>query len=260
MKRLLLLCLFLSSCECYAQVKQFYWKQDATGKAVPYLANGKNLNLDSVGVYSKHQMDSALAINRVDTLDGLYMSRGSGITWLDDVSNFHSSVYTEQLSANRTIAFPDKGGTLMSRNDTTAIVYSRHQVDSIKATIHSFQTMFCYFYGTQSGILYNSFSGGGSSWLAYNYTQSVATKAFALCSLYVRIQTAAPNSAATVTVLKNGTATTLVATLSGTVSAGALFSDLTHSVSFAAGDYFSIEYAVTAGNNANATISVLATY
>jgi len=72
MKKILLLCLFLSSCECYAQVKQFYWKQDASGKAVPYVANGKNINLDSAQVYSKHLIDSMFVVNTPDTVTRFY--------------------------------------------------------------------------------------------------------------------------------------------------------------------------------------------
>lgn len=66
MKRIFLLIILISPFVS-AQVKQFIWKEDENRMAVPYLGNGKNLNLDSVGVYSKAVIDSIVNAITPDT-------------------------------------------------------------------------------------------------------------------------------------------------------------------------------------------------
>lgn len=49
-------------------VKQFIWKRGADGKAIPYLQDGININLDSAGVYSKSVVDSLIEAATPDTI------------------------------------------------------------------------------------------------------------------------------------------------------------------------------------------------
>lgn len=104
MKKIFLLIVLISPL-LSAQVKQFIWKVGADGKAIPYYQNGKNINLDSAGVYSKSQVDSLIDSNTPDT---------SGY-----VASHH---YVDSSSTLR-----------MKYSDTVSTVMTSHKVDSIMA-------------------------------------------------------------------------------------------------------------------------------
>lgn len=72
-------------------VELFYFKEDENGYAVPYLDNGKNINLTTLGVYTKSEVTNFLAL-KVDKVAGYALSKNdysdaekAKLTGLDDL-------------------------------------------------------------------------------------------------------------------------------------------------------------------------------
>lgn len=132
----------------------FFFVQDSAGNAIPYFHNGKNINLDSAGVYSKHVADSLLALkvsasdtghysytrHQADSIAGLKLA-------VKDTGKYYYSKHQNDSIAALKLAVKDTGLYYYSKHqidsikgttyqlDTLSVLYSRHQVDSIKGTI-----------------------------------------------------------------------------------------------------------------------------
>lgn len=133
-----------------AQVKQFYWKVGADGKAIPYKP-GYNINLDSAGVYSRDSIDALLSgvvradSSRLTFVDKEYTFTGNQIIFGRGDGNSGGSTYFQYLSADgynmhlttpnrgKTIfvTWPADGGSIAVREDTATLTYTRYKTDSL---------------------------------------------------------------------------------------------------------------------------------
>lgn len=121
-------------------VKQFIWKVGTDGKAIPYYQNGKNINLDSAGIYSKHQIDSIMS--SLDTTDYITTHyhvdsiANTRIRYSDTLRTGKVPTYT--YTDSMYVAWHDTNTTIATKSETIQFLFWSGGTNSTNSSAHRY--------------------------------------------------------------------------------------------------------------------------